>query len=49
MFMVKEYWMDKIQEMLNDKTTKEYKQYEYEEMIIQRYKEIADIKRKIKR
>jgi hypothetical protein len=35
--------------MINDKTTKEYKQYEYEEMIIQWYKEIQEMKRKIKR
>jgi hypothetical protein len=35
--------------MINDKTTKEYKQYEYEEMIIKWYWEIAEMKRKNKR
>lgn len=40
--------MDKVQEMMDDKTTKEYKQYEYEEMIIERYQFITERKRKQK-
>lgn len=48
MYMIDKYGMYKVQEMLNDKTTKEYKQYEYEEMIIKWYWEISDMKRKIK-
>lgn len=48
MYMIDKYGMDKVQEMLNDKTLKEYKQYEYEEMIIQWHKEIQDMKMKIK-
>ena len=41
--------MNKVQEMMNDKTTKEYKQYEYEEMIIERYQYITKKKRKEKK
>ena len=47
-YMVKEYWMDVVLIMIWDRTLKEYKQYEYEEMIIQWYKEIQEMKRKIK-
>ena len=35
--------MDKVQEMMDDKTTKEYKQYEYEELIIKRYQFITEL------
>lgn len=48
LYMVKEYWMDVVLVMISDRTLKEYKQYEYEEMIIQWYKEIQEMKRKIK-
>ena len=37
LYMIDRYGREKIDEMLNDKTTKEYKQYEYEEMIIKWY------------
>ena len=47
-YMVKEYGMNTVLIMLWDRTLKEYKQYEYEEMIIQWYKEIQETKRKIK-
>jgi hypothetical protein len=47
--MIDKYGMDKVQEMLNDKTTKEYKQYEYEEKIIERYQFITERKEKIKK
>ena len=47
-YMIDKYWMDKVQEMMDDKTTKEYKQYEYEEMIIERYQFITERKRKQK-
>lgn len=43
MYMIDKYWMDKVQEMMDDKTTKEYKQYEYEEMIIKRYQFITEL------
>lgn len=49
LYMIDRYGREKIDEMINDKTTKEYKQYEYEEMIIKWYWEIAEMKRKIKR
>lgn len=49
MYMINRYWLEETQEMINDKTTKEYKQYEYEEIIIKWYWEIVDMKRKIKR
>lgn len=48
-YMIDKYWMNKVQEMMNDKTTKEYKQYEYEEMIIERYQYITKKKRKEKK
>lgn len=43
MYMIDKYWMDKVQEMMDDKTTKEYKQYEYEELIIKRYQFITEL------
>lgn len=49
MYMIDKYWMDKVQEMMDDKTTKEYKQYEYEEMLIERYQFITERKRKEKK
>ena len=41
--------MDKVQEMMDDKTTKEYKQYEYEEMLIERYKVITEFQKNKKK
>lgn len=48
MYMIDRYGREKVDEMLNDKTLKEYKQYEYERMITERYKEIQGMKQKIK-
>ena len=47
--MIDKYGREKVDEMLNDKTIKEFKQYEYEEMIIERYQFITEKKEKIKR
>lgn len=44
LYMIDVYWMQKVQSMLDDKTTKEFKQYEYEEMIVSWYREIQLIK-----
>ena len=48
-YMINRYWLEETEFMIEDKTTKEYKQYEYEEMIIKWYWEIVELKRKIKR
>lgn len=49
LFMIDKFGRKKVEEMLNDKTIKEYKQYEYEEMIIERYQFITEKKEKIKK
>ena len=48
MYMIERYGMEMVEFMMNDKTTKEYKQYEYEEMLVKRYKEIKAIKQRLK-
>lgn len=49
LYMIDKYGKDKVEEMVNDKTTKEIKQYEYEEMIITRYQFITEKKKKVKK
>lgn len=47
--MIDKFGRKRVEEMLNDRTIKEYKQYEYEEMIIKRYQFITERKEKIKK
>ena len=41
--MIERYGLEETQFMLDDKRTKDYKQYEYEEMIIKRYQFITEL------
>lgn len=47
-YMINRYWLEETEFMIDDKRTKDIKQYEYEEMILSWYKEIQYIKSKIK-
>lgn len=49
LYMVDRYWLEETHFMVEDKRTREYKQYEYEQMIIDWYRAIVDMKWNIKR
>ena len=47
--MIKMYWLEYVENIVNDKELRTYNQIEYEEMIIERYKFIVDKKELIEK